>query len=123
MLVEITCRCGKTSDWDFQREDRFKCSCGEKINVMKVFCKRGFKYAVLENSMKKRAWVRFAPYWYLWWLLSPMLGTIWTLIAFQRKHLVSKGFSVVSMTAKKGQEPELVKFRIRPLYKRYIVSH
>ena len=68
MLIKITCMCGKTSDWDFQSNNIFQCTCWKKLNVASVFLKNRFKVAVLENIQKERRFARIIPNLFMPWL-------------------------------------------------------
>ncbi len=68
MLIKITCRCGKKSDWDFQSNNISQCTCGKKLNIASVFVKNKYKIAILENLQKERKSARIIPNLFMPWL-------------------------------------------------------
>ena len=132
MLIKITCMCGKTSEWDFQDKDTFRCSCGKKINISKIFIKNKFKFAVLDNPTKNRKWVRIVPFLdtfltcgfisivtgpLIWLILIPRI-----LATFARKRLVKKGYSVIGVAKQKGLEPDARTLHIQPKGRKHSIQ-
>ncbi len=149
MLIKIACMCGKTSDWDFQSNNVFNCTCGKKLNAASIFLKNKFKFVILENLQKERRFVRIIPNLFLSWLpliivcFLSLIGsvlrggivfiTLWfiitlvsgifsTLKVLTRKRLVQNGYSVIGVAKKKGSESYTGAFHIQPKGKKYSIQ-